>query len=80
MSDTENETAAAAAEAPDDGCRTVEEWRKAKGTSPWAFAAAKQHAGWPIGQRVTEGAYDAAVKAAVGTPLSSPSIPTRKVS
>lgn len=46
--------------------RSVEEWSKEKGTSEWAFAAAKHLLRWPIGQQVTEAEYDAAIARTLG--------------
>lgn len=55
MIDHEHE-APASAEA-----RTVEDWRAAKATPNWLFAAAKVGKRWAIGQRITEADYDAAI-------------------
>lgn len=63
--------------------RTVEDWREAKGTPAWQWAAAKTMHRWPIGRVLTESAYDDAIEAAAHVPISSPTLPTsrkRKVS
>lgn len=41
--------------------KTVEAWAAERNTQAWQFAAAKMHAGWPIGREVTAEAFDAAV-------------------
>ncbi len=50
----------AVAEAP-RALRTVEDWAKSKSTDVHLFAGLRCGERWPIGQELTEAAFDAAV-------------------
>jgi hypothetical protein len=43
--------------------KTIEDWRDAKKTEPWIFAAAVQLHTWPIGKLVSGVEYEAALTA-----------------
>ncbi len=57
-------------EAPPREAETVDEWRLAKRTPDWAFAAAKMLHGWPQGRVLSESDYDAAIRAAMTVRIS----------
>lgn len=44
--------------------KPIEVWAVELNTPAWLFAAAKMHAGWPIGRHVTRDAYVAGVDGA----------------